>query len=222
MRVFIITLLIFATACGDRQNRDRTAIGNTFKESADAAIFSEKDNNIVVGCDSIYDKKGYKVFLTPIRDADEGENSKWYLFKFARKDSTGDVEIYKDTIESSVAQVSFIDFNSDGIKDILIQNISDVRSNWTYNLFLVDASLYTLTHIRGFEEIKNPTYLPTEGIVTNYVSSGTNWTSFYKILDDTVTDFGIVIEDDLNDDSSYKRNYDKALLSIKRRKKNDP
>lgn len=37
--------------------------------------------------------------------------------------------LVKDSIFSSTQKIEFQDFNYDGIKDILIQNISDVRSN---------------------------------------------------------------------------------------------
>ena len=65
------------------------------------------------------------------------------------------VPIFSDSIFNTVQEVGFTDFNNDGIKDILVQNISDVRSNWTYYLYLVDTAQNKLKKIKGFEEIKN-------------------------------------------------------------------
>jgi len=49
--------------------------------------------------------------------------------------------------------------------------------------------------IKGFEEIKNPSYIPNHNLIDNYVNSGKNWTSFYKIQGDSIKDFDIVVYD---------------------------
>jgi hypothetical protein len=110
--------------------------------------------------------------------------------------------------------VRFSDFNGDNIKDILIQNISDVRSNPTYYLYLVDTTHDKLTKIRGFEEIKNPSYVSKYNLIDNYVLSGQTWTSFYKIQNDTIKDFDIVIYDDNLGNGNYERDYNKAIKKI--------
>lgn len=91
--------------------------------------------------------------------------------------------------------------------------MSSARSNWTYTLYLVDTLYDKLKKVRGFEQIPNPNYLAKYDIIDNYVLSGKNWTSFYKIQGDTIIDFGISIEDDLSDNSLYEQ---KRMNAIKR------
>ncbi len=67
-------------------------------------------------------------------------------------------DILKDSIFSAVQKIEFADFNNDKIKDILVQNSSDVRSNWTYYLYLYNPKTNRFKRVKGFEEIKNPKY----------------------------------------------------------------
>ncbi len=64
--------------------------------------------------------------------------------------------IFSDSIYNTVPEIRFDDFNNDNIKDILVQHTSDVRSNRTYYLYLVDLVQDKLTKINDFEEIKKP------------------------------------------------------------------
>jgi hypothetical protein len=118
-------------------------------------------------------------------------------------------------------KVQFADFNGDNVKDILVQNVSDVRSNQTYYLYLVDTTYGRLTKIKGFEEIKNPDYVSKYNLIDNYVMSGKDRTSFYKIQSDTIKDFDIVIYDDHLDDGIYDRDYKNAIKKILRNEKNN-
>src|SRR5690606_14133857 len=101
--------------------------------------------------------------------------------------------IFVDSIFSIVAEVKFIDFNNDGIRYILIQNDSDVRSNWTYNLYLVDTLNNSIKKVKGFNQIKNPNFIAKYNLIDNEVMSGSNWTSFYQIQNDSILVFGYVI-----------------------------
>jgi hypothetical protein len=172
-------------------------------------------------CDSIYGDKGYKIVQQYFQrergidgiDTIFDNNMIFQLF------SNSEI-IYQDTLFSFVGIIDFRDFNGDNLKDILIQNISDVRSNWTYYLLIVDTLQNKVKKITGFEEIKNPNYLPQYNLIDNYVMSGTNWTSFYEIQNDTIRDFNIVIYDDLRDTSTaYEDNYEKAIKKILKQKK---
>ncbi|NDV59269.1 hypothetical protein [Bacteroides sp. 519] len=116
--------------------------------------------------------------------------------------------IYQDTLYSFTGETEFRDFNGDNLEDILIQNISDARSNWTYYLYLVDTVNNSVKRIKGFEKIKNPNYLSQYNLIDNYVNSGENWTSFYKIQNDTIRDFNVVIYDNSTYDEEYKKAID--------------
>ncbi|MGN7783594.1 XAC2610-related protein [Niabella sp. 22666] len=167
-----------------------------------------------IQCDLIYPNKNYQITLTAIGSISEDENIPNTLFT-VRRLSGGQYEtIFSDSVFSKTRTVEFADYNDDKIPDILVHNISDVRSNQTYHLYFVDTVQNKLKKIKGFEVIKNPTYLPQYKLVTNYVMSGQIWTSFYKIKGNSIKDFGIVIYDNQTDDGSYERGYKKAIQSI--------
>lgn len=116
------------------------------------------------------------------------------IFVFGQAVRGVEEQIYIDSLYSRVGQVSFMDINQDGTKDILIQHDSDVRSNWTYHLFLTDLQGRTLKKVRGFDQVRNPRVNTKAGRIESWVSSGRNYIEFYKLV---------------NNDSIYK--YDKLV-----------
>ncbi|MGE9310715.1 XAC2610-related protein [Niabella sp. CJ426] len=167
-----------------------------------------------IRCDSIYPNKNYQITLTVIGSTNEDENIPNTLFTVSRLSGGKYMPIFSDAVFSKTRTVEFADYNDDKIPDILVHNISDVRSNQTYYLYLVDTAQNKLKKIKGFEVIKNPAYLPQYKLITNYVMSGQIWTGFYKIKGNSIKDFGIVIYDNQTDDGSYDRDYKKAVKSI--------
>lgn len=185
-----------------------------------AALDSNSEKEII--CDSVYQNKNYKIVLKYF-SSEKGydENDKNTVFTFSKKINGKYEELLRDSIESHVGAYEFQDYNGDGIKDILIQNISDVRSNWTYYLYLMDLKHDRLTKIKNFNQIKNPHYLPEYNLIDNEVMSGRNWTSFYQIRKDTIFDFGYVIydgEDDNGNTVDFEKEYDKTLSKVLKNK----
>ena len=170
-------------------------------------------------CDSIY--KNYKIVLKHFSwAANYEESDRNTVFIFSKKINGKYKELLRDSIESHVGAYEFRDFNGDKIKDILIQNISDVRSNWTYYLYLVDLKNDKLMKVKNFNQIKNPRYLPQYNLIDNEVMSGRNWTSFYQIKKDTVYDFGYVIYNGMDDDGNivdFEKEYSKTLSKARSR-----
>lgn len=170
-----------------------------------------------IDCDSLYPNKKYKISL---KGNFENVDENYYNTEFILYQLKGNkkVEIFKDSVFiQNVNIIKFIDFNNDNVKDILIKNISDVRSNWTYNLYLVDLKNDKLKKIKGFNEVKNPRFLPKYNLIDNEVMSGRNWTSFYEIQGDTVKDFGYTIyqgEDEDGNPDTYDEDYKNALNKI--------
>lgn len=74
------------------------------------------------------------------------------------------------------------DFNGDGIKDILVFYDYDVRSNEMYHLYIVDSKNKNLIRVEEFEDLKNPTFNKRRNRIECYVVSGTNYTTFHKII----------------------------------------
>lgn len=185
-------------------------------------LFAQNKEVKKINCDSIYSQKGY---LVSLEFDPKNEIILNVLFTFSNKINGKEKIIYQEKLHSQFQNVEFIDFNGDGIKDILVENISDVRSNLTYNLFIVDFKNQKLRKIEGFDEIKNPNYLAEYDLIDCMVMSGRNWTSFYKIEGHKVKDFGYVVEDgedengkDLEYDKNYKLTLAKILKSEKEKK----
>ncbi|OJX30221.1 MAG: hypothetical protein BGO86_15155 [Chryseobacterium sp. 36-9] len=177
-------------------------------------LFAQNKELIKINCDSIFSKKGYLVSL----EFDPKDESQFnVLFTFSKKINGKKKIIHQEKLYSQFQNVEFTDFNGDGIKDILIENTTDVRSNETYHLFIVDFKNQKLRKIEGFEKIKNPNYLEKYNLIDCLVMSGRNWTRFYKIEGDKIKDFGYIVEDGEDDngkDLEYDKNYNLTLSKI--------
>jgi hypothetical protein len=156
---------------------------------------AQKRQTIV--CDTIYTEKGYSIHLEEIQESSTSDKTKAnVLFTFCQRIGGRSVEIFRDSVFSSAKEILFEDFNMDGVKDILVQHDTDVRSNWSYYLYLVDIPNNLLKKIIDFENIKNPIYLPKYNLVSNLVMSGTNWSGFYQIQGNRVRDFEVTVDED--------------------------
>jgi len=167
----------------------------------------------IIKCDSIYKDKSITIKLINFDDERDGYDSEKNSILIINQKLNGKNSVLiKDSIFSRVQEVEFKDFNGDKIKDILVQNISDVRSNWTYNLYLYNSQTNNFKRVIGFEEIKNPTYNTKYKIIESHVNSGKNWAAFYKIKNYKVYDYNIEIIDDGSVKS--EKEYKKALKKI--------
>ena len=220
-----IFALLTLNSCNNSGVQTKSSIADTPKKVDIPFDKKVKENfeTTEIDCDTVYFGKGYKLKLTKFDSINEDETKFNTVFSFQKRSNGQFSEIFRDSIFNKVQDVKFEDYNNDKIRDILIQNYSDVRSNWTYYLYLIDTTNDRLKKINGFEEIKNPSYVSKYDLIDNYVVSGTNWTSFYKIKGDTILDFGIVIYADpsVDNDLKYDRNYKKAIKTILAREKNN-
>jgi len=216
--IYILTIFITITSCNNvGQNKELSKLDSiTVNQNSSTNSLEDNSEIVEINCDSIYKDKGISIKLIPLDTNNINEPEYRFVFIVIKQKNGQSSEIFRDTIESTVQEFKFVDFNNDNIKDILIQNISDVRSNWTYNLYIVDKNLGFIKKIRGFEEIKNPNYLPKYDLVDNMVMSGRNWTSFYKIVGDSIKDYKIVIYEgeDENGKVTYDKDYKKAIKTI--------
>ncbi len=205
--IFSISALLILTAyCTGR--------AQTIQFSSKNSLVDTSFKITTIDCDSIYPNKNYKITFVAFDPVDNNNDNPNNHFTLSRLSRGAYTPILSDSIFSKTRIVEFADFNNDNVPDILVQHISDVRSNWTYYLYLVDTVQNRAIRIKGFEEIKNPVYLPKYGLISNYVMSGKIWTSFYKIKGGSVKDFGIVIYDNQTDDGSYDSSYKKAIRAI--------
>ena len=168
-------------------------------------------NTVEVRCDSIYKNRGIQIKLKTFDDGKDGfDGEKNSILTIEQNKSV----IVKDSIFSSAQKIEFADFNNDKIKDILVQNISDVRSNWTYYLYLYNPKTNRFKRVKGFEEIKNPKFNSKDNIVESYVVSGQNWIGFYKIKNNRAIDLKMEIDNGEN----FERDYEKTIKKIKSKK----
>ena len=111
-----------------------------------SCIYTFAQRTILVKCDSIYKNKGITLKLINFDDERDGyDGEKNCLLIITQKLKNKNSILVKDSIFSKVQKIEFEDYNNDNIKDILIQNISDVRSNWTYNLYLYNSKTNNFT-----------------------------------------------------------------------------
>ena len=206
--------LIYSCENQNRNFQHNAKIENDSIDKSDIKIDNiTASDTILIDCDSIFKNKGYQIQLitfNPLNILDFKKNNA--VFNLINETEI----IYSDSIFTRVSQIEFQDFDKDGIKDILIQNISDVRSNWTYNLYLADLQNNKIEKIKEFNEIKNPKLNNELNIIESYVISGTNYTEFYKLEPNyTVRKYDILIYDQ-PDENENDIEYNKALEMIKK------
>ncbi|MFN7600628.1 MAG: XAC2610-related protein, partial [Bacteroidota bacterium] len=169
-------------------------------------------DTLMINCDSVFSEVGYYIQLITFDSLLNNQGNS--ILVFGQRNQGGQEQIYLDTLYSKVGQVEFRDFNQDDIKDVLVQNESDARSNWTYNLFLTDLKGRTLTMVQGFDQVKNPSLNSDLQIIESHVNSGTNYIEFYKLVNrDSIFKYDILVYDSMDDIS--ERNYKLALDKIR-------
>ncbi|MBL4655292.1 MAG: hypothetical protein JKY33_05670 [Bacteroidia bacterium] len=197
MKYFVL-FFIFIYGCGQNSQKGKMNNNINLDAPSSSGIKGQEINTKtnLINCDSVFSSKGYQVQITNLGNITENDYNS--LFEFRKRNML----IFSDSIYSRVGEVSFKDFNNDNEKDILIQNISDVRSNWTFNLYLVDLSNNSLKKVKGFNEIKNPELIEKTHVIESYVSSGTNYYNFYRLLaNDSIFKYDILLYDDHTDSS---------------------
>ena len=192
----ILLLLLFTISCIGQKN-----------------VSDQKVKVSIIKYDSLYQNKKISIKLINFDDEKDGyQSDKNSILEIQTETNNKTKIILRDSIFSKVQEIEFADFNNDKIKDILVQNISDVRSNWTFNLYLYNPKENNFIKVIGFEKIKNPLFNSKYNIVESHVNSGTNWIGFYKIIKGKVHNYEIEI-DDIGDEK-LELEYKKAINKI--------
>lgn len=212
----ILTLIILITSCNKIKKSDNLESGEPTKVDAIQEINETNEvflaDTFLINCDSFFEKEGYYIQL--IKTDNNTTTTNNTLFTFGINKEQGMQTIYFDSIYSQFGEVEFRDFNNDGISDILIQNISDARSNLTYNLYIVDIVNNTLTKVEDFNKIKGPILNNELEIIESYVSSGTDYYEFYQIISNSsVVSYDLLIYD--RHDENSEEDYNEAIEAIK-------
>ena len=184
--VHLLFFLTFIRCTFEPKNYEKESVkSNQVAQTKDEDVVFDEDSlatavyhPIEIQCDPIYNGGNITVQLwTPVPNYEHDRPNSAFIFM-----KNGEV-IYRDSVFSFVQQIEFVDYNRDGVQDILIQEYSDARSNWTYNLYLVGKD-YMPEHIIEFSQIKNPNLNLTGDTIKSYVISGEIYSAKY-LLDDS-------------------------------------
>jgi hypothetical protein len=102
---------------------------------------------------------------------------------FGKSSKNADKIIWKENIEMRhiTDNITYEDYNNDGIKDLLIFEDTGARGgNSFYNLYLINPKKHTLTKIKGFDKIVNPSYNKKHKVIVSYGLTGTNYYQLYR------------------------------------------
>jgi len=131
---------------------------------------------IEINCDSLYNGENITVQLwTPKSNYEYSRPNSEFVFI-----RNGEA-IFRDSVFSFAQKIEFEDYNLDGVKDVLIQEYSDARSNWTYNLYLINNDSFMPEHVVEFSEIKNPNLNSTGDTIKSYIMSAELYSTEYLL-----------------------------------------
>jgi len=165
-------------------------------------------------CDSVYSHKNGLLFCLKSL---EKENLN-YVFQVFRPSENGCESIFSDSIFSKTGELKFEDFNSDGTLDVLIQNNSDVRSNWTYSLYFIENNGTSVKEVKEFSRIKNPKPVPNSNLVESYVVSGKNYYEYFQVADDfAICQFDTTIYESIKSEeqTDWKERHNSIIEEVK-------
>ncbi|MBB6240004.1 hypothetical protein HDC90_004666 [Pedobacter sp. AK013] len=103
---------------------------------------------------------------------------------FGKRGVKADKIFWEENIEMRHVKdnITYEDYNNDGIKDLLIFEDTGARGgNSFYNLYLVNPKTHTLTRVKDFDKIVNPSYDQKHKVIVSYGLTGTNYYQLYKL-----------------------------------------
>jgi hypothetical protein len=165
---------------------------------------------------TLFGDTSYKLTLhvfDSVTDDPEINNS---VLTFYKKEKNNVKIFFRDSMYCYYTDITFIDFNSDQIKDVVIFYFTGARANPTYHLYLTDKKNKKLIRIKGFEELPNPILDSTNNIIESVALSGSNYYSFYRINKQNKL---INLGHDFAEDPQDSTQYDRAIQQILRKHK---
>lgn len=103
---------------------------------------------------------------------------------FGKRGVKTDKIFWKENIEMRhiTDNITYEDYNNDGIKDLLILEDTGARGgNSFYNLYLINLKNHTLTKVKDFDNIVNPSYNKQYKVIVSYGLTGTNYYQLYRL-----------------------------------------
>jgi len=153
-----------------------------------------------------------KLTLHIFNSTNHDEQTKNAILTFSRQGKV----IFQDSLFCMYPDISFQDFNNDGVKDVLVFYSTGARANPTYHLYLADNKNHKLIGVKGFEKLPNPSLGKPENIITSIALSGSNYYSFYRITSkNKLINLGHSFEENPRDSTQYERAIRKILKENK-------
>jgi len=103
---------------------------------------------------------------------------------FGKSGKTADKIFWKENLDMRhiSGNITYEDYNNDDIKDLLIFEDTGGRGgNSYYNLYLVNPKNHTLTKVKDFDNIVNPSYNKKHKVIVSYGLTGTNYYQLYRL-----------------------------------------
>lgn len=103
---------------------------------------------------------------------------------FGKSEPKADKIFWKENIDMRqiTHNITYEDYNNDGIEDLLIFEDTGARGgNSFYNLYLVNPKNHTLTKVKDFDKIVNPSYNKKYKVIVSYGLTGTNYYQLYRL-----------------------------------------
>lgn len=166
-----------------------------------------KDRRYVLAIQNIEDDLGEEI--TGVK----GENTNIY---FGKNNGSSDQIFWKTHLFMRLIKdnIEYIDYNGDGIKDMVIfMNSGGRGGNSFFMLLLKNPKEHKLTRIKDFENIVNPTYDKKHKIILSYALAGTNHYSIYKLKNNMINQIGSSFED--TDDLDLDKKINQILKANK-------
>jgi len=128
-----------------------------------------------------------------INDRETAQGLRTSNIYFGLEDKKIDKILWKDQIDLRLINnnITYEDYNGDGTKDLLIFEDTGARGgNSFYNLYLINPKKHTLTKVKDFDKIVNPSYNKKYKVIVSYGLTGTNNYQLYR-LDKKLTPYEI-------------------------------
>ncbi len=157
--------------------------------------------------------KNYVVALKSCLDS-VSQTKKQNLY-FGKKKGQQDQVFWKESMNTTAEiETKTMDFNGDHHPDLLVFSGTGARgSNEYYHLYLAEPKNKTLTKVKGFEQIPNPSYMAKYQVIVAYSYAGKNYYSIYKInKNHAIVPIGKAFEDNFEGDAQQLEQKIKQLL----------
>ena len=163
----------------------------------------------------LFGNKDYHFSLRVFAPKEYDEEKFNAVFTFYKLTNQKKVILRRDSLYCMYNDVDFMDFNNDGVKDLLVFHSTGARANPTYYLYLLDKKNLQLIRVLHFEDITNPYLDSSANIIVGIGLAGSNYYSFYRL---SKTNKLITLLKDVEEDPNDSLQFEKIIRRLKKSK----